>query len=489
MTGFDLPANFHNNPESLLRSRVRQKTIHGTKEPTPTMAVPEKAIREFSVPSSNNIPTGLEVAVGEGFELKPSFIHMVQAILFCGLAEHCGNTDHTGNSCPGNGLVDVNFINNNSFNNGPRTSSGCSQQFNKNPFNQKAVNDSISKKFHVNDRILESLSLQMETLNSAMKNQLSFNKMLETQIAQLAAALPIPTSGKLPGQPEAPRKEHINAKKGLGNPTISCSIGTQHFDQALCDLGARVSVMPKVVFDKLTHATVAPTAMCLQLADQSILYPGGIAEDIPVKIRNFIVPVDFVVLDMEIDSKTQLILGRQFLSTAEATIDVGARQVHLNINGRRETFAFKPKVEQCRQVPTYAKYLKDILNNKKPLPVEVMHLMEECSAAILNQPPHEKKDPGNPTVSCSIRTQHFDQALCDLGASVSITPKVVFDKITHATLALTAMCLQLADQSIRYSIKIAEDIPIKIWNFLISVDFVVLDMEIDSKTPLILPSH
>ena len=73
------------------------------------------------------------------------------------------------------------------------------------------MNDSISKKFHANDRMFESISLQMETLNSAMKNQLSFNKMLETQIAQLAAALPHPTAGKLPGQPEAPPKEHINA--------------------------------------------------------------------------------------------------------------------------------------------------------------------------------------------------------------------------------------------------------------------------------------
>ena len=57
--------------------------------------------------------------------------------------------------------------------------------------------------------------------------------------------------------------------------------------------------------------------------------------------------MDFVVLDMEIDSKTPLILGRPFLSTVDANIDVGKGQVHLNINGRRETFAFKPKVEQC----------------------------------------------------------------------------------------------------------------------------------------------
>jgi hypothetical protein len=77
------------------------------------------------------------------------------------------------------------------------------------------------------------------------------------------------------------------------------------------------------------------------------------------------------------------------------------------------------------QVPTCAKYLKDILNKKKPLPsVEVVRLTE-CSAAILNQLPEKKKDLGNPTISCSIDSQKLDQALCDLGASVNVTPKVV----------------------------------------------------------------
>ena len=90
--------------------------------------------------------------------------------------------------------------------------------------------------------------------------------------------------------------------------------------------------------------------MCLQLADQSIRYPVGIAKDVPVKIRNFIIPVDFVVLDMKVDTKTPLILGRPFRSTAEANIDVGAGEVHLNINGMRETFFFKQKVEQCNQM-------------------------------------------------------------------------------------------------------------------------------------------
>jgi len=61
------------------------------------------------------------------------------------------------------------------------------------------------------------------------------------------------------------------------------------------------------------------------------------------------------------------------------------------------------------QVPTYAKYLWDILNNKRPLPfMEVIKLTEECSAVILNSLPVKKKDPGCPTIDCSIRDQNFE---------------------------------------------------------------------------------
>ena len=92
--------------------------------------------------------------------------------------------------------------------------------------------------------------------------------------------------------------------------------------------------MPKVVYDKLNHHALAPTAMCLQLADQTVRYPAGIAENIPVRIQNFFIPVDFIILDMEVDAKTPLILGRPFLSTANAHIDVSAREIQLNINGQ-----------------------------------------------------------------------------------------------------------------------------------------------------------
>ena len=66
----------------------------------------------------------------------------------------------------------------------------------------------------------------------------------------------------------------------------------------------------------------------------------------PVKIRDFLVPVDFVVLDMSPDSKVSIILGRPFLNTANAHIDVGKGEIKFNINGKEEHFTFKPRPER-----------------------------------------------------------------------------------------------------------------------------------------------
>ena len=77
----------------------------------------------------------------------------------------------------------------------------------------------------------------------------------------------------------------------------------------------------------INHHALATTAICLQLANQLVRYPAGIAENIPIRIRNFFILIDFVVLDMEVNTKMPLILGRPFLSTANARIDVGAREI------------------------------------------------------------------------------------------------------------------------------------------------------------------
>jgi hypothetical protein len=129
----------------------------------------------------------------------------------------------------------------------------------------------------------------------------------------------------------------------LGVPTISYLIGTQKIGQALCDLGASVKVMPKVIYDQLNHDSLFPTSMHLQLADQSIRHPEVIEENIPVRIRNSFILLDFVVFEMDVYHQIPLILGRPFLSIVGATIDVVDGIIKLNISGKGETFTFKPK--------------------------------------------------------------------------------------------------------------------------------------------------
>jgi hypothetical protein len=112
-----------------------------------------------------------------------------------------------------------------------------------------------------------------------------------------------------------------------------------------------LSVMPKVIYDKLNHDSLVPTSLHLQLADQSIRHPVGIAEDISVRIRNSFMPMDFVVLEMDVCCQIPLILGRPFLSTTRALIDVAARIIKLNISRKEEASTFKPKgTKKCNQV-------------------------------------------------------------------------------------------------------------------------------------------
>nr|XP_034592755.1 uncharacterized protein LOC117854631 [Setaria viridis] len=129
-------------------------------------------------------------------------------------------------------------------------------------------------------------------------------------------------------------------------PTISGSIGVLTFEMALCDLGTSVSIMPKAVFEKLRLLEQEQIAMCLELADNTIHYPEGIAEDVHVKIGNHFVPIGFVRLEMGEGGKSLLILGRPFLKTARANIDIGKGEIKFDINGTMSTFKFHPGFEE-----------------------------------------------------------------------------------------------------------------------------------------------
>jgi hypothetical protein len=107
--------------------------------------------------------------------------------------------------------------------------------------------------------------------------------------------------------------------------------------------------MPRDVFEKL-RLPLLPTGMCLELGDNSIRYPLGIAEDVPMKVGHHFIPVNFMVLEMGEMEKPPLILGRPFLKTLGATIDVGKVEIMFDINGERSSFKFRPRLEACNMI-------------------------------------------------------------------------------------------------------------------------------------------
>jgi hypothetical protein len=162
--------------------------------------------------------------------------------------------------------------------------------------------DSLSKKLASNDKTLETINNRMDNFSTTIKNQLSFNKMLDSQLQQLANVVPA-NQGKIPGQrkdlesanlvdifnigsywsdsiSKGWNDETLPIKKGdPERPVISISIGSVNFNEAICDFGASVNIMPKVIYDRMFNYPLLYTTMCLQLADQSLCYTKGILED------------------------------------------------------------------------------------------------------------------------------------------------------------------------------------------------------------------
>ena len=153
------------------------------------------------------------------------------------------------------------------------------------------------------------------------------------------------------------------------------------------------------------------------------------------------------------------------------------KKLHINI----------PFAEALAQMPTYVKFLKDILSNKRKLEeFETVALTEECSAILQNKLPPKLKDPGKFTIPCTIGNLEFGQALLDSGASINLMPFSTFKKLGLGKVKPTRVTLQLADRSIKHPYGIIEDVLMKVGNFFFPVDFVILEMEEDVEIPLIL---
>ncbi|XP_070043351.1 uncharacterized protein LOC142173750 [Nicotiana tabacum] len=125
--------------------------------------------------------------------------------------------------------------------------------------------------------------------------------------------------------------------------TIPYSLGSEKFDKALCDSGASINLMPLSVFRKMEGelGMIKSIPVSLQLADQTTILPEGIIEDILVRVDKFVFPIDFIVVDMEVNKEVPLILGRSFLCTGRAILNICEGQLMLKVSNKKVVFQMK----------------------------------------------------------------------------------------------------------------------------------------------------
>nr|GEZ59894.1 reverse transcriptase domain-containing protein [Tanacetum cinerariifolium] len=152
---------------------------------------------------------------------------------------------------------------------------------------------------------------------------------------------------KLSEMDRTPINEHCLAvilnklPKKLGDPRkflIPCEFPGMDECLALADLGASINLMPLFVWKGLLLPELTPACMTLELADRTESKPVGIAKDVKVKVSVFHFPADFVVVDFEPDPRVPLILGRCFLKTSRALIDVHKGELTLRIRNEAITY-------------------------------------------------------------------------------------------------------------------------------------------------------
>ncbi|XP_057543893.1 uncharacterized protein LOC130823288 [Amaranthus tricolor] len=145
-----------------------------------------------------------------------------------------------------------------------------------------------------------------------------------------------------------------------------------------------------------------------------------------------------------------------------------------------------PFIDAFKKMPSYAKFLKEVLSNKRKLPeTGVETLRGECSAILECKVPKKESDLGSFTIPVKFGEVLVNKALADLGASVSIMPLSLCKRI-NAEIKPTKMSLQLANRLVRFSVRVVEDLPVQIGKFYVPCDFVIMDIVEDHVISIIL---
>ena len=335
----------------------------------------------------------------------------------------------------------------------PQNPPGFSMKQNFNPTNSKPTLDNLMEQF-VNQQmsINKQNEEQFKQLHSKLDQLATHNRILETQIAQQASTSNTKPLGKLPSQPEYVQKESCQAITLRSGKEVEEDTNKKKRVVVVDDDDGveveEVDVSTKQNNEKERKGTKG--------VDKTLT-----KEDEPkVDIKALPFPQRFIRRNLDKQ------FGKFLDYLKEITITI-------------------PFLDAIRDMPAWGKFLKDIISHKSKLEDYGLVSLVEESKAMYSKTPPKLKDLGSFTVPCVIGGTHFDKALCDIGASVSLMPYSIYKKLDLDELKPTNMCLSMADKSITYPLGILENVSTKVVKFVIPADFVVLEMEEDIEIPIL----
>ncbi|XP_019225302.1 PREDICTED: uncharacterized protein LOC109206891 [Nicotiana attenuata] len=226
------------------------------------------------------------------------------------------------------------------------------------------------KQLYVNIPFTEVLTQMPAYAKFLKKILLSTRKIEEMIVVKLNAHCSAILQNKIPQKCGDP-----------GSFTIPCFLGSEKFDNTLCDSGASINLMPLSVFRILEGelGVIKSMLVSLQLADQTTIIPEGIIENILVRIDKFIFPVDFIIIDMEENKEVPLILGRPFLCTDRAILDIYEGQLMLRLENKKVIFQIKRMMKYlCDEASAYAYFKLDAVGELAKKHKLVGDSLERC---------------------------------------------------------------------------------------------------------------
>ncbi|CAN6711698.1 unnamed protein product [Malus baccata var. baccata] len=333
------------------------------------------------------------------------------------------------------------------------------------PQNQAQSGPSASGTSLDNDallKILTKLSNGQEDQAKAMQNQDKRVDQLEKQIGQIAefvgkfrdpGQLPSSTIPNPKGGFESAKAITLRSGKEVGASSTS---KTGHNEDELLELEEEESKQP-------TAKVVPPLPQVPNVPNLPNLSPKG--KNVSNSVHTNVFPSNVPFPSRFMQTKKE---------EAEKDILETFRKVQVNI----------PLLDAIKQVPRYAKFLKELCTTRKRMSTkEVVKVGENVSAILQRKLPPKCKDPGSFTIPCVIGNTRFESAMLDLGASINVMPYSIYASMNLGALKNDGVIIQLADRSNAYPKGVLEDVLVQVNHLLFPADFYVLEMDESDHAP------